>query len=179
MTRLLIFFTLTLISILDISCSKTQQSQNDQYISKVKTIESTIETLYEVISGEKDQPRNWELFKYLFHDNAKLINYQPDEVGNWELRFRSPDEYIRTSGKYLQSTGFYEKQISIDIDSFGKIAIVRSIYESYNSKYDTKPFMRGFNSFQLIYHNERWWIVNNYWLRETDNWPLPDIFLEK
>ena len=34
--------------------------------SKVKTLDSTIKTLYAVISGEKGIERNWDLFKFLF-----------------------------------------------------------------------------------------------------------------
>ena len=148
------------------------------YFEKVKTIQGTIETLYDVISGEKDEPRDWQLFKFLFHEKGKLQNYQPDKDGKWYLRVRTPEEYIKTSGKYLQGQGFYEKEISINIDNYGKIAVVRSIYESYDSKLDKKPFMRGYNSFQMLYHEDRWWIVNNYWLRETESWPFPDSYLK-
>ena len=41
--------------------------------SKVKTLDSTIKTLYAVISGEKGEARDWDLFRHLFHPEAKLI----------------------------------------------------------------------------------------------------------
>ena len=49
------------------------QTENDNYAEKVATLDATIQTLYGVISGEKGEARNWELFKYLFHPEAKLI----------------------------------------------------------------------------------------------------------
>ena len=48
-------------------------SQNKDYSQKVKTIDNTIATLYKVISGEKGEKRDWKLFEYLFHKDAKLI----------------------------------------------------------------------------------------------------------
>lgn len=161
------------------SCTNPKKTNNEKYLKNVQTVESTIETLYSVISGEEGETRDWELFEYLFHENGRLINYQPNKDGIWETRFRSPEEYVKTSGKYFEGKGFYEKQIAIEIDSFGKIAVVRSIYESYNSKFDEKPFMRGYNSFQMLYHEDRWWIVTNYWLRETEPWSIPEEYLKK
>ena len=38
---------------------------------KTKTIESTIESLYNVISGDKGEERDWDLFLNLFHKDAK------------------------------------------------------------------------------------------------------------
>ena len=40
-------------------------AQNDIY-EKTKTIDSTIEVLYEVISGDKGVERDWDLFLNLF-----------------------------------------------------------------------------------------------------------------
>ena len=47
-------------------------SQNNDYTKKAQSIDSTIETLYSVISGDKGEERNWNLFKYQFHKDAAL-----------------------------------------------------------------------------------------------------------
>jgi len=49
------------------------QEQTADYSTNVQSLESTLKTLYAVISGEKGEVRNWELFKYLFHPDANLI----------------------------------------------------------------------------------------------------------
>ncbi len=49
------------------------QPSSEENITKVQSLDSTISTLYSVISGEKGQERDWDLFKYLFHSDAKLI----------------------------------------------------------------------------------------------------------
>jgi len=46
-------------------------AQNDIY-EKTKTIDSTIEVLYEVISGDKGVERDWDLFLNLLHKDDKL-----------------------------------------------------------------------------------------------------------
>lgn len=151
---------------------------NDKYIDKVKTIDSTIETLYSVISGDKGEVRNWELFKYLFKEEAKLIPTKKDE-NTYTAMYLTPDEYINRSGKWLIENGFHEKEIYRVTEQFGNIVHLFSTYESYRKKTDKKPFMRGINSIQLLYDNERWWIVNIYWMGETKDTPIPTKYLPK
>jgi hypothetical protein len=39
-------------------------------------------------------------------------------------------------------------------------------------------FMRGINSFQLLFDGERWWVVQIYWQAETPDQPIPDRYLD-
>jgi hypothetical protein len=74
-----------IIALFTISISSNAQSLDDQYLSKVQTLDSTIETLYGVISGDKGLERDWDLFTYLFHPDANLIpsgESQPGLQGN-------------------------------------------------------------------------------------------------
>ena len=75
----------------------------------VLTINSTINGLYSSISGEKDVPRKWNQFKYLFLEHAKLIPAGKDKKGDWKTRFLSPEDYIKSSEKWLVSNGFIDK----------------------------------------------------------------------
>ena len=50
--------------------SFSMSSQND-IDEKTKTIDSTIEVLYDVISGDKGVERDWDLFLNLFHKDAE------------------------------------------------------------------------------------------------------------
>lgn len=159
------------------SCSSENENVDDKYLEKVQTIDGIIETLYDVISGEIGEGRDWQLFEFLFHPEGKLIRYAPNKNGQYELKYMTPQEYINGSGEYLQKVGFYEKEIYHKIDTFGNIAHVLSTYESYHSKHDKKPFMRGINSFQLLNDKGRWWIINNYWTRETQQNPIPAKYL--
>ena len=64
---------LILVFILAIGLNLPAQEKTQDYSKNVATLDSTIETLYSVISGDKGVQRNWELFKHLFHPDAKLI----------------------------------------------------------------------------------------------------------
>ena len=88
------------------------------------------------------------------------------------------DDYIKSSGKWLVDNGFIEKEVHRTVDAFGNIAHVFSTYESFHSKTDDAPFMRGINSIQLLNDGKRWWIVNIYWTQETEENPIPKKYLK-
>ena len=153
-------------------------AQPKDYSKNTATIDTTIKTLYNVISGEKGEARNWELFKYLFHKDAKLIPSGNNRQGVVGVSFMTPDQYIETSGKWLLENGFFEKEIGRTVDQFGNIAQVFTSYESFKSAKDTKPFMRGINSIQLLFDGNRWWILNVFWQGETEKQPIPAKYID-
>jgi hypothetical protein len=155
------------------------QNTSDKYSEKVATLDSTLETLYSVISGEKGQERDWELFKFLFTQNAKLIPTGKNQEGFFVVRYMSPSDYINTSGNWLVENGFFEKEIHRTVNTFGNMTQVFSTYESFYSETDTEPFMRGINSIQLLFDGNRWWVVNIYWTQETPENPIPLEYLPK
>ena len=143
----------------------------------VLSLDDTIKSLYNVISGEKDEERNWKQFKFLFKPDAKLIPAGKDKYKFVKVNYMSPDDYIKKSGKWLVENGFIEKEISRRVNTFGDIAHVFSTYESFHSKVDEAPFMRGINSIQLFNDGERWWIINILWTNETEENPIPTAYL--
>jgi hypothetical protein len=153
------------------------QENTADYLKKTKTLNSTIETLYNVISGEKGAARNWDLFRFLFHPDAKLIPSGKNKKGIIGVHFMTPDDYVNSSGNYLVQNGFYEVELHRETDTFGNIAQVFSTYESYHSKSDKSPFMRGINSIQLLNDGNRWWILNIYWMQESEAHPIPKRYL--
>jgi len=163
----------TLLCFLAINLSISAQD----YSAKVQSLDSTIETLYAVISGEKGEARNWELFKYLFHPQAKLIPSGKTKEGDIRARFITPDQYVKGNGKWLIENGFFEKEISRTVNTFGNITQVFSTYESFRSAADTTPFMRGINSIQLLNDGDRWWVINIYWTQENPTNPIPKQYL--
>ncbi|MDY8137438.1 hypothetical protein [Aquimarina sp. 2201CG5-10] len=155
------------------------QESTDKFAEKVSTLDSTIETLYGVISGEKGEERNWELFKYLFKPDAKLIPSGKASKGGYQVKYLSPDDYINSSGQWLVQNGFFEKEINRTVNTFGNITQVFSTYESFRSESDKEPFMRGINSIQLLNDGSRWWVINIYWTQESKENPIPETYLPK
>ena len=153
------------------------QDSKKAYLDNVKTLDSTLETLYAVISGEKDEARDWDLFRFLFHPDAKLIPSGKNREGIIGARFMTPNDYVTGNGQYLIDNGFYEVELKREVDTFGNITQVFSTYESYRSKKDKDPFMRGINSIQLLNDGNRWWIINIYWVQESEENPIPKQYL--
>jgi hypothetical protein len=169
-----LFFSLLFILTLSLSAQETKD-----YSKQVATLNSTIETLYTVISDDAGVERDWDLFRHLFHKDAKLIPTGKDKEGKHCARYMTPEEYINTSGKWLFENGFHEVELNRQTQTFGNITQVFSTYHSFKRKDDRKPFMRGINSIQLMNDGERWWIINIYWMQESEENIIPEEYLPK
>jgi hypothetical protein len=145
----------------------------------VSSIDGIMKAVYDVISGEAGQKRNWDRFRTLFHPSARMIpsgkNPQTGIVG---ARAHTPEEYITRSAPFMEKEGFFEREIARRTDIYGNIAQVFSTYASYHKADDKKPFARGINSFQLLNDGKRWWVITIYWQNETPENPLPKEYLK-
>ena len=153
------------------------QEANTNYSEKVQSLNSTIETLYAVISGEKGEERDWDLLRYLFHADAKLIPSGGNKDVGFGASYMTVEDYINEGGKWLVENGFFENEIHREVQTFGSLTHVFSTYESFHSASETDPFMRGINSIQLFNDGKRWWIINIYWTQETEENPIPEEYL--
>jgi len=168
---------LTLITSLILCLSLGAQNTEEKYKGNADSLNSTIESLYNVISGEKGEMRDWDLLKYLLHPKAKFVATGKNKEGIYKARYLTVEDYIASSGKWLVENGFFEDEIHREVQTFGNITQVFSTYQCFNSKKDTKPFMRGINSIQLMYDNQRWWVMNIYFTQETPENPIPSKYL--
>lgn len=148
------------------------------YSNNVASVNSVIKTFYREISGEKDEKRDWKLFKFLFHPDAKLITAGKNDERQFQVNYMGTGDYIKSSEKWMVANGFVEKEISSTSEIFGRMAHVFSTYEAFNSRHDEDPILRGIYSFQLLNDGERWWILNLYWTQETWLYPIPEKYLD-
>ena len=162
-----------------LSLNISAQTEKKDYSKNVNSIDSTVASLYSVISGDKGVKRDWDLFKHLFKKDAKLIATGKNKKGETNILYMAPDDYIKTSGKWLVDNGFHEVEIKRETQIFGNIAHVFSTYEAFKSKDEEQPFMRGINSIQLFNDGKRWWIVNVYWMQESEENSIPEAYLPK
>ncbi len=145
----------------------------------VSSVDAIMKAVYDVISGDAGQKRDWDRFRSLFHKDARLIpsgkNPQTGVVG---ARAFTPEEYIQRSSPFMEKEGFFEREVAMRTDSYGNIAQVFSTYASYHKADDKTPFQRGINSFQLLFDGNRWWVVTIYWQGETPENPIPKQYLK-
>ena len=170
------FFLVLFLSIFSIGMNAQTQTEIGK---NVNSLDQIITTLYDVISGEKGEERDWDLMRSLFHPDAKLIPSGKNKEGIYKARFMTVDDYINNSGKWLVENGFFEKEIHRTVNTFGNITQIFSSYNAFKSESDKTPFMRGINSIQLLNDGERWWIINIYWTQESPENPIPNKYLPK
>ena len=75
--------------------------------------------------------------------------------------------------------GFFEREIGRRTEQYRYITHVFSTYDSRNSIREKDPFARGINSIQLMYDDNRWFIISILWNGETKENPLPQKYLRK
>ena len=151
----------------------------NDYSKDVESIDSIIHALYDVISGEKGVARDWGRFTYLFHESGTLRSVGKTKEGKVYTRAMTTEDYIKRAEPFLVGNGFFEREIGRRTEQFGYIAHVFSTYDSRHSASDKKPFARGINSIQLLYDNNRWWIISIYWNGESEANQLPRKYLRK
>jgi reactive intermediate/imine deaminase len=143
----------------------------------VSSVDAIMKAVYDVISGDAGQPRDWDRFRTLFHKDARLIptnkNQQTNVFGATAL---TPEDYIKRVEPVFAQNGFYEKEIARKMDTYGNIVQAFSTYEARRKKDDEKPFLRGINSFQLLFDGSRWWVMTIFWQAETPDNPIPSKY---
>jgi hypothetical protein len=153
-------------------------AQTKDYSADVKSSEAIIAALYDVISGDKGQGRDWDRFKNLFTADAKLIPTFVNKEGKVAYRVITPAEYETSFTKNIQQRGFFEKEIANITEAYGNIVHVFSTYETREER-DGKVTMRGINSIQLLKADDRFYVANILWSSETTQTPLPEKYLKK
>ncbi|HAA18928.1 MAG TPA: hypothetical protein DCP28_09240 [Cytophagales bacterium] len=149
------------------------QAQDNPYAEDHESVDALLTALYEVISGPQGYERDWDRFRAMFVEGARLMPTGTNsETGVTGMRVWSPDDYASFAGERLMGMGFYETELHRETDSYGPIMHVFSTYESRHDPSE-EPFVRGINSIQLLNDGERWWIVSIYWFGETEAHPIP------
>jgi hypothetical protein len=144
----------------------------------VKSLDAIMHAVYDVISGPAGQKRNWERFRSLFADGARLIPVSRKQDGSgYASRVLSVEDYASRGQGFFDKEGFYESEVARRVEQWGHIAQVFSTYESRHEA-GGAPFQRGINSFQLYNDGQRWWVVTIFWEGETKDTPIPAEFLK-
>lgn len=144
----------------------------------VASLDSIMNSIYDVISGDAGKARDWDRFRSLFYDGARLIPTGKDaQSGAVTAHVLSPDDYVKRVEPFFAKQGFYERETARRVETYGAVTQVFSTYESRHSPSDKTPFARGINSFQLFNDGKRWWVMTIYWQAETPELSIPKKYL--
>ena len=158
--------------------SEIKPAMKEANPADVASIDAIMKAVYDVISGDAGQKRDWDRFRSLFHKDARLIPSGKNKDGVIGAHAYTPEEYITRSSPFMDKEGFYEREMARQTDVYGNIAQVFSTYQSFHKKDDKTLFARGINSFQLLNDGKRWWVLTIYWQGETPENPIPKKYLE-
>jgi hypothetical protein len=145
--------------------------------SDVASPDSIVAAVYDVISGAAGQPRDWDRFRSLFLPEARLVSVGTDQEGKITYRAMTPGEYAERAAPGFQQNGFFEEEIGQVQEEFGPVVHRFSAYQAKRALTDEEPFARGINSFQLLYDENRWWVLTIYWTAERPDLPIPQRYL--
>ncbi len=137
--------------------------------------EAIVHALYETISAGAGAKRDWDRYRALFLDGARLSVAMDSSIGSGIMGIDSEELITQTESAYA-ATGFHEIPLVTKVEQHGLLASVMSSFEIRLRPSDKEPLMRGMNHFQLLNDGERWWIVSNVGTVETPTSPLPEAF---
>ena len=142
----------------------------------VSTVDGIMRAVYDVISGDSTQPRNWNRFRSLFAPGARLIPSGRRQGGAYGFRMITPEEYVTMGTTMFARQPFFERELARRTETYGPLVHLFSTYESSRTP-GGPAFDRGINSFQLHWDGTRWWVVTIYWFSEAGGTPIPARYL--
>jgi hypothetical protein len=130
--------------------------------SDVSTLDGILHALYEVLSGLAGKSRDWDRYRSLFVEGARMMPVVAAGVEKPHARQLTVEDYIRRVEPIFAVEDFWERETSRQTEIIGRIAHVLSRYESLRDP-NGPPFEHGANSMQLFYDDSRWWVVSIMW----------------
>lgn len=144
----------------------------------LETPRAVVTALYDVISGAAGEARDWDRFRSLFHEGARIVVASASADGSFEAgKEWSIEEFVEAADDYYRRNGFWEREIACRTEHFGNIAHSFSTYESRVGSEESDPVARGINSVQMIWLAERWTIINLIFDVECPEKPIPGKYL--
>lgn len=141
----------------------------------VSSIDNIINTYYETTSGPAGQ-RDWKRYRNLFQPNAQINARVFGVSGKLQYVSGTVNDFIAQVDEYFTINGFFEVEIGRRVDDYRDVAQVFSAYETKLAT-NQKSYHRGIKSIQLVFDQDRWWIVNILYNNESSRNPIPDAYL--
>ena len=136
------------------------------------SIARAIEQMYDVISFEEGDDPNWQGLRALFSPHARITRITPEGTDHMDRDgFLAMTRSLLEAGAY---TSFYEFEVARNIERFGGMAQVWSLYETRRNRAAQAALGRGVNSIQLVRDGDGWRVLGLLW-DETPAGPELDL----
>lgn len=145
------------------------------------TVDGIIHTLYDVISGPVGEDRDWNLFRSLFAENARMYIAVPDkENSGATLQSITPEQYAARNNTRLADIGFNEDELYRITNTYGAGTQIFSTYEShFTNKDGEQEITKGINNIQLFFDGDRYYITSIFWDADAKDKEVPERYLPK
>jgi hypothetical protein len=144
------------------------KGENQKESTPFRTVDHLLASLYQSISAEKGAMPNWILFRKLFRSEARINALGKDKYGKERYISLTVEDYIRGTEATFQKQGFREVEIGRITEEFGDMVHAFSSYETLDTAHE-RVLQRGINSIQMIYRDDRFWIISLLFHPETEN----------
>jgi len=152
--------------------SFTADAQKDTLA--LKSIQGITDKMIELISVEIGEEPDWDEYRDLFVPRATKTTLRPDGKPGRQLRTYNIEEFIRNVGPLYGRDGFHEEAIGLKVFEYNGLA---TAFQSYNSKNLKGTYeARGINCYQLVFADNRWWIVSTAFVGESETDKIPQFF---
>jgi len=138
------------------------------------SIHGIVNEMLRIISGREGEIRDWKAFRNLFLPTAAftVLNHSdsiPEPVETVQL-----EEFIELMHDEYYNRGYVEYETGKVVDEYNGIA---NVFQSFYSKDSQNTEGKGVTSYQLVYFNNRWWIVNVVWTVDSNGVEVPKKYL--
>lgn len=125
-------------------------------------VQATLDTFYAIISGRKEDARDWERLRGLFFPGARLlpnaVTTRPAETEGLDI-----DRYIENLQRFLGQHDFFERGEISQCFTMGNLASVVSTYEAFLTPDDAASSRRGINLVHFLHDGQAWRITAMMW----------------
>jgi len=142
----------------------------------VATVEGILAALYGSISFPQGGGADYDRLRALWIPEGRLL--LPRRTGT-DSTSVTVEEFIERckatfATDFFRGKGFRETETKRQEQRFGNILHVFSAYVGVISDPEERVIGRGINSIQLLWENDRWWVVSMVWDDERPENPMPD-----
>ncbi len=150
------------------ACSSLLSSAQE-WNPNTTTVNGIVNEVLTLISAEEG---DWEKFRGLFLSSAHFMVVSENGQMGVHMQSFALEDLVRL---FQKSAGrdFQEIQLNLEIDEYNGIAQAWQTYEVRIGDASNQ----GINSYQLVYHADRWWIASMVWTNNTNGVSIPENYL--
>jgi hypothetical protein len=137
------------------------------------TLDELVKALDDAVSGPANKDR--VCLRELLLPEGRMSPMEKKHEAGLVPHLMSAEEWAAAAAK-RGGMKFYERQVKVSSDVYGRIAQLWSNYE-IRLKPDGKPIRRGINSIQAVNDGTRWRVLEILWQEETRDEPVPEKYL--